>query len=168
MATLWEEHHYGAENAAYARWRAQAAWWRQRRLLDVPIGTHEFRNSMEDASNIYRKAGLVLQMLRGQLGDDAVFHALQHYLEVNRLQNVATADLIKAIEESTHVSVDRFFDEWIYGGGAPRFAVSTTYDSGARHVRMAVQQTQDVRGHVALFQTPVPVAVATTGGTEAV
>jgi len=166
MATLWEEHHYGVDNAAYARWRAQAAWWRQRRLFDVPIVTHEFRNSMEYAGNIYGKAGLVLQMLRERLGDDAFFHALQHYLEVNRLQNVATADLIKAIEESTHVSVDRFFDEWIYGGGAPRFAVSTTYDSGAKQVRMEVKQTQDVRGHVGLFEVPVEIAVTTAAGTK--
>ena len=98
---------------------------------------------MEYAGNIYGKAGLVLEMLREQLGDDAFFHALQHYLEANRLQNVATADLIKAIEESTHVDVDRFFEEWIYGAGAPRFAVSTTYDAGAKQVRMEVKQTQD-------------------------
>ncbi len=166
MATLWEEHHYGADNAAYSRWRAQAAWWRQRRLFDVPIVTHEFRNSMEYAGNIYGKAGLVLQMLRGELGDETFFHALQHYLEVNRLQNVATADLIKAIEESAHVSVDRFFDEWIYGAGAPRFAVSTTYDAGAKQVRMEVKQTQDVRGHVGLFEAPVEIAVTTAAGTK--
>ena len=41
MATLWEEHQYGPDNAAYARWRAQAAWFRQRRLFDVPIVTHD-------------------------------------------------------------------------------------------------------------------------------
>jgi aminopeptidase N len=166
MATLWEEHQYGAENAAYARWRAQAAWFRQRRMFGVPIVTHQFRDALEYAGNIYGKAGLVLQMLREQLGDDAFFHALQHYLEVNRLQNVATADLIKAIEESTHVDVDRFFDEWIYGAGAPRFAVSTTYDAGAKEVRMEVKQTQDVRGSVGLFEVPVEVAVTTAAGTK--
>ena len=166
MATLWEEHQYGADNAAYSRWRSQAAWLRQRRLFDVPIVTHDFRNSMQYAGNIYGKAGLVLQMLREQLGDEAFFHALQHYLEVNRLQNVATADLVKAIEESTHVDVDRFFDEWIYGGGAPRFAVSTTYDAGAKELRMQVKQTQDVRGHVGLFDVPVQVAVTTATGAK--
>ena len=165
MATLWEEHHYGAKNAAYARWRAQAAWLRQRRLFDVPIVTHEFSNSMQYAGNIYGKAGLVLQMLREQLGDEAFFHALQHYLEANRLRNVATADLIKAIEESTHVDVDRFFEEWIYGGGAPRFAVSTTYDAGAKQVRMEVKQTQDLRGHLGLFEMPVEVAITTAADT---
>ena len=166
MATLWEEHQYGADNAAYARWRAQAAWFRQRRLFDVPIVTHDFRDSLQYAGNIYGKAGLVLEMLREQLGDDAFFHALQHYLEVNRLQNVVTADLIKAIEESTHVDVDRFFDEWIYGGGAPRFSVTSTYDADAKHVRMQVKQTQDVRGHVGLFQAPIEVAITTSAGTK--
>ena len=166
MATLWEEHQYGADNAAYARWRAQAAWFRQRRLFDVPIVTHEFRDSLDYAGNIYGKAGLVLQMLKEQLGDEAFFRALQHYLEANRLQNVATADLIKAIEESTHVDVDRFFDQWIYGAGAPRFTVSTSYDPDAKQVRMQVRQTQDVRGHVGLFQAPVEVAVTTAAGTK--
>ena len=166
MATLWEEHQYGADNAAYARWRAQAAWLRQRRLFDVPVVTHDFSNSMQYAGNIYGKAGLVLQMLREQLGDEAFFHALQHYLQVNRLQNVATADLIKAIEESTHVDVDRFFDQWIYGAGAPRFAVSTTYDANAKQVCMQVKQTQELRGHVGLFEVPVEVAVTTAAGTK--
>src|SRR4029077_4560333 len=166
MATLWEEHQFGADKAAYARWRSQAAWFRQRRLFDVPIVTHDFRDSLQYAGNIYGKAGLVLEMLREQLGDDAFFHALQRYLETNRLQNVVTADLIKAIEETTHVDVDRFFDQWIYGGGAPRFAVTTTYDAGAKQVRLQVKQTQDVRGHVGLFQTPVDVAITTVEGTK--
>ena len=166
MAALWEEHQYGADNAAYARWRSQAAWFRQRRLFDVPIVTHDFRDSLQYAGNIYGKAGLVLEMLREELGDDAFFHALQRYLETNRLQNVVTADLIKAIEETTHVDVDRFFDQWIYGGGAPRFAVTTNYDAGAKQVRLQVKQTQDVRGHVGLFQTPVDVAVTTVEGTK--
>ena len=102
MAALWEEHQYGPDNAAYARWRSQAAWVRQRRLFTVPIVTHEFHDSLDYAGNIYGKAGLVLEMLREQLGDDTFFHALQHYLEANRLQNVVTADLIKAIEDSSH------------------------------------------------------------------
>jgi aminopeptidase N len=166
MATLWEEHHYGADNAAYSRWRSQAAWFRQRRLFTVPIVTHEFHDSLDFAGNIYGKAGLVLEMLRDELGDPAFFGALKHYLEVNRLQNVATADLIKAIEESTHVDVDRFFDEWIYGAGAPRFALSTSYDSASKQVKLNVKQTQEVRGQVGLFTAPVEVAITTSAGTK--
>lgn len=166
MASLWEEHQYGAENFAYSRWRSQAAWFRQRRLFGVPIVTHDFHDSLDFAGNIYGKAGLVLQMLREELGDDAFFGALKHYLDVNRLQNVATADLIKAIEESTHVDVDRFFDEWIYGAGAPRFAISTSYDAAAKQVKMEVKQTQELRGRVGLFDVPIEVAITTTAGTK--
>ena len=166
MAALWEEHQYGPDNAAYARWRSQAAWVRQRRLFNVPIVTHEFHDSLDFAGNIYGKAGLVLEMLREQLGDDTFFHALQHYLEANRLQNVVTADLIKAIEDSSHSSVERFFDQWIYGAGAPQFAVSTTYDSAAKQLRMQVKQTQEVRDHVGLFDVPVDVEIASASGTK--
>jgi len=168
MAALWEEHQYGTDNAAYARWRSQGAWVRQRRLFTVPIVTHEFHDSLDYAGNIYGKAGLVLEMLREQLGDDVFFRALQHYLETNRLQNVVTADLIKAIEDSSHTSVERFFDQWIYGAGAPQFAVTTTYDATARQLRMQVKQTQEVRDHVGLFDVPVDVQIATASGAKTV
>ncbi len=166
MASLWEEHQYGVDNAAYSRWRSQAAWFRQRRLFAVPIVTHDFRDSLDFAGNIYGKAGLVLQMLRDELGNEAFFGAIKHYLEVNRLQNVATADLIKAVEESTHVDVDRFFDEWIYGAGAPRFAVTTGYDGTAKQEKMEVKQTQEVRGRVSFFDMPVEVEITTSTGSK--
>jgi aminopeptidase N len=166
MAQLWEEHQFGAENAAYARWRSQAAWFRQTRLFGVPIVTRDFHDSMDYAGNIYGKAGLVLEMLRERLGDEAFFRALHGYLETNRLQNVVTADLTKAIENSAHVNVDPFFDQWIYGAGAPRFVVSTAYDSAAGQIKMEVKQTQEVRGRVGLFETPVDVAITTANGTR--
>src|ERR1017187_8669557 len=103
-------------------------------------------------------------MLREQLGDDAFFRAIKHYLEVNRLQNVVTADLIKAIEESTGTNVDHFFDQWIYGAGAPRFMVRSAYDAAAKKINLTIKQTQKVEVHVGLFRVPVEVAVTTASG----
>lgn len=165
-ATLWEEHEYGVDAAAYARWREQAAWLRQARLFGVPIVNYNFTDSMEYAGNIYGKAGLVLQMLRLQLGDQGFFASLQHYLETNRLGNVVTADLVKAIEQTTHDNVDRFFDEWIYGAGAPRLAITSTYDDAAKSVSLNVKQTQKVEGRVGLFDVPLVVSIATPGGAK--
>ena len=104
MATLWQEHQFGADNAAYSRWRTQANWMRQGRLYSVPVVTRTFNDSLEYAGNIYDKAGLILQMLRVQLGDAAFFGGLKHYLEKNRLGNVVTEDLVDALEESTGTS----------------------------------------------------------------
>ena len=45
-----------------------------------------------------------------------------------------TADLTKAIEEATHKNVDQFFDQWVYGAGAPKFEISSSYDREKKQV----------------------------------
>jgi aminopeptidase N len=91
---------------------------------------------------------------------------LQRYLETNRLGNVVTADLVKAIEDTTHVNVDRFFDQWIYGAGAPRFLITSAYDAASTKVTLTVKQTQKVEGRVGLFDVPINVAITTPSGTR--
>jgi len=166
LATLWQERQFGADNAAYSRWRTQANWMRQGRLFTVPVVTRDFNDSLRYAGNIYDKAGLILQMLREQLGDEAFFAGLKHYLDRNRLGNVVTEDLVKALEESTGANMDRFFAQWIYGAGAPRFAVSSAYDDSTHQLSLTVRQTQRVGGAVGLFNVPVEIAITTAGGTQ--
>jgi aminopeptidase N len=163
-ANLWEEHEYGIDASAYHYWRDQNNWMPSKELFPIPIVTRDINDSVEYVGNVYDKAGWVLHMLRSKLGDDAFFRALKHYLEANRLLNVVTADLVKAIEESTGNNVDPFFDQWIYGAGAPRFAVKSDYDTAAKKVSLNVKQTQKVEGHVGLFRVPVDVAITTAGG----
>jgi aminopeptidase N len=166
MATLWQEHQYGADNAAYSRWRTQVNWMRQGRLYTVPVVTRSFTDSLEYSGNIYDKAGLILQMLRVQLGDEAFFGGLKHYLEKNRLGNVVTEDLVEALEESTGTSLDRFFDQWIYGAGAPRFAVTSSYDASGRQLTLTVKQTQRSGGTVGVFTVPMEIVIATAEGSQ--
>jgi aminopeptidase N len=166
-ANLWEEHQYGVDASAYRYWRDQNTWMPSKELFPIPIVTRDINDSVEYVGNVYDKGGWILNMLRKQLGDDAFFRALKHYLEANRLQNVVTADLVKAIEESTGTNVDPFFDQWIYGAGAPRFLVKSTYDAEAKKVNLNVKQTQKVEGHVGLFRVPVDVAITTAGGEKA-
>ena len=163
-ANLWEEHFYGKDAAAYRYWRDQNSWMPSKELYPIPIVTREIDDSVEYVGNVYDKAGWVLHMLREQLGDDAFFGALKHYLEANRLKNVVAADLAKAVEESTGTNVDQFFDQWIYGAGAPRFMVRSSYDAAAKKLSLDVKQTQKVEGHVGLFHVPVDVAITTASG----
>ena len=162
--TLWEEHEYGADEAAYSLWQNRNRWMNNSRLYPVPMVTRNFRDSTEYAGNVYGKGGWVLHMLRQRLGDAAFYQAMRRYLEVNRGQNVVTADLAKAVEQATGVSVDQFFDEWVYGAGAPRFEVSYAYDDAARQVKLSVEQTQKVEGRVGLFHVPVEVEITTAAG----
>jgi aminopeptidase N len=163
-ATLWEEHYYGVDASGYRYWREQNAWMQSRELYPIPIVTRDINDSVEYVGNVYDKAGWVIHMLREQMGDEAFFRALKHYLEANRLQNVVTADLAKAVEESSGTNVDLFFDQWIYGAGAPRFIVRSTYDDAGMKVSLSVKQTQKVEGHVGLFRVPVDVSITTSSG----
>jgi aminopeptidase N len=164
METVWTEAHYGKDQADWNRWGAARAWFRQRVLYPRPIVRHDFDDSSEFDQNAYDKGGWVLYMLRRQLGEDAFYAGLKHYLEVNRGKNVVTADLIKAIDEATHTNVDQFFDQWVYGAGAPKFEVSYTYDAGKKQVAMTVKQTQAVEGRVGLFTVPVDIEITNATG----
>src|SRR5580700_6263534 len=166
-ANLWEEHYYGVDASSYRYWRDQNTWMQSRELYPIPIVTREINDSVEYVGNVYDKAGWVIQMLREQLGDEAFFRALKHYLEANRLENVVSADLAKAIEESTGTNVDLFFDQWIYGAGAPRFVVRSSYDETAKKVSLSVKQIQKVEEHVGLFRVPIEVSITTSSGEKA-
>lgn len=163
-ATLWEEHRYGVDASGYRYWREQNSWMQSRELYPIPIVTRDIDDSVEYVGNVYDKAGWVIHMLRERMGDEAFFRALRHYLEVNRMQNVVTADLAKNIEESSGTNLDQFFDQWIYGAGAPRFIVHLTYDDAGKKVGLSVKQTQKVEGHVGLFRVPIDIAITTSSG----
>jgi aminopeptidase N len=164
METVWTESHFGKDQADYERWEAARQWSAQANLYDKPIVRHDFNDSSEFDGNAYTKGGWVLDMLRYQLGEDAFYRGLKHYLEVNRGKNVVTADLAKAMEEATHTNVDQFFNQWLYGAGAPKFDLSYKYDDAKHEVALTVKQTQKVEGHVGLFHVPTEVEITTASG----
>ena len=164
METVWAESHFGKDTADYDRWEATRQWFAMHSLYDKPIVRYNFEESEEFDGNAYGKGGWVLYMLRRQLGEDAFYAGLKHYLEVNRGKNVMTPDLTKAMEEATHTNVDAFFQQWIYGAGAPNFEVSYAYDEAKKQAALTVKQTQKREGHVGLFNVPVDVEITTAGG----
>jgi aminopeptidase N len=162
--TFWSESHYPKDQADYDTWNAAREWFANFDLYQKPMVRFDFDDSNEFDGNAYTKGGWVLYMLRHQLGDEAFWHSLKHYLEVNRGKNVVTADLIKAIEETTHVSVDRFFRQWVYGAGAPKFDLSYTYDATKHQIALTVKQTQKIEGSVGIFHVPADVEITTPSG----
>jgi aminopeptidase N len=164
LETVWTEAHFGKDQADYERWNGAHDWFESHNLWNKPVVRHDFDDSSEFDGNAYGKGGWVLYMLRHQIGEDAFYRGLQHYLEVNRGKNVVTADLAKAIEEASHTNVDQFFSQWLYGAGGPKFDLSYTYDAEKHQVLLAVKQTQKVEGRVGLFRVPVEVEITTATG----
>ena len=166
MENVWMQAHYGRDQADLERWDGMREWMAQTKLFNKPIVRHDFDDSSEFDGNAYTKGGLVLHMLRHQLGEEAFYRGLKRYLEVNRGKNVVTADLSKAIEESSHTNVDQFFSQWLYGAGAPKFDLSYSYDNDKHQVALTVKQTQKVEGRVGIFRVPVDVEITTSSGSK--
>ena len=166
MEYFWEEHEFGPDDAAYTRWNEARDWLADERVYPVPILNSNFKDSLEYAGNVYTKAGLVLYMLREQLGPADFYAGLKHYLEKYRGQNVVTADLVSAFEESTSHNVDRFFQQWIYGAGAPSLAIRYTYAEARHEVQLEVKQAQKIEGAVGLFTLPTKIEIVTAAGSK--
>jgi aminopeptidase N len=162
--TVWTENHFPKEQSEYQRWTDARHWFASTNLFGKPIVRYDFDDSSEFDGNAYGKGGWVLLMLRHQLGEDAFNRALKHYLEVNHGKNVVTADFVKAVEESTNSDVDQFFNQWVYGAGAPKFDISYAYDNTKHQIALTVKQTQKIEGHVGLFHVPVDVEITTAAG----
>ena len=162
--TVWTENHFPKEQSEYQRWTDARHWFASTNLFGKPIVRYDCEDSSEFDGNAYGKGGWVLYMLRHQLGEDAFNRALKHYLEVNHGKNVVTADFVKSVEESTNSDVDQFFNQWVYGAGAPKFDISYAYDNSKHQVVLTVKQVQKVEGHVGLFHVPVDVEITTVAG----
>jgi aminopeptidase N len=161
---LWTEAHYGKDQADYERWRGFREWLGEINLYDKPIVRRDFDDADEFDGNAYGKSGWVLYMLRRQIGENAFYAGLKRYLEANRGRNAVTGDFAKAVEEATHLNIDEFLGQWIYGAGAPRFELSYTYDSEKQQVALSVKQTQKIDGRVGIFHVPVEVEITTASG----
>lgn len=106
---------------------------------------------------IYQKGSLVLDMLRYLLKDDEYNRALYHYLKQHAYKNVDTHDFYIAFLETLGVNLDWFFNQWLYRGGEPAYAVNfeeLSSPSGP-FSRFTVQQVHETSDLIGLFKMPI-------------
>ncbi len=115
-----------------------------------------------DGNLTYRKGAWVVHMLRHVLGDDVFFDVLAEYRSAYAYKSAVTDDLLVVAENVSGRGLDWFFDTWVYGIGAPRYASAWRHHEAAgRHwVEVYVRQVQDASYPV----FPMPIDVALDGG----
>src|SRR5690606_19587666 len=62
----------------------------------------------------YDKGGVVIHMLREQVGEEAFWKALKLYLDRHKYGSVETQDLRRVMEETSRQELGWFFDQWLY------------------------------------------------------
>jgi hypothetical protein len=68
---------------------------------------------------VYNKGAMVLHMLRRLVGDDAFFGGLRGFYNEWRFRKAGTDDFRKSMERATGRSLERFFEDWIFGDAIP-------------------------------------------------
>ncbi len=99
----------------------------------------------------YRKGAWVVHMLRGVVGDDTFFDILATYRDRFEYSTATTEDLRLVAEEVWGGDLEWFFDEWVYGGGAPayRYGHQEHEIAGQHYLEISLEQTQ-VEGSFAM------------------
>ncbi len=122
----------------------------------------------DNSYTTYSKGGAVLHTLREQVGTENFWKAINIYLNRHKFANVESTDLEKAMEEVSGQDLKWFFDQWIYGGGAPSLSVRQTYSARTKTLRLTITQVQ-VPDKItpAVFRMPMNVEIKTAKGENA-
>jgi aminopeptidase N len=109
-----------------------------------PIVTRNYDDIDAFVSNNYSiiRGGLVLHMLRKEIGEDAFRKTLRQFYKRHAGGLVTTADFVAAAEAASGRELDWFFDQWLYKMGHPVFEVTKAWDEASKTVTLKVKQTQ--------------------------
>jgi hypothetical protein len=100
---------------------------------------------------VYNKGAAVLHMLRRLVGDDEFFRGLRRFYRTSRFHKAGTEDFRTAMEQESGKSLERFFQQWIYGSTIPKVKVG--YRVEGTDVVLRVEQIGEV------FDVPVTVTL---------
>ncbi len=107
----------------------------------------------------YKKAAMLLRMLRWRLGDSVFFKGIRQYQSDSSLQyNFArTKDLQRNLETASDKSLTDFFNQWFYGKGFPSFAVQWNWSKNK--LQLQINETTS-NASVPCFYTPLQLRFA--------
>ncbi len=106
--------------------------------------------------HLYEKGGVVLHLLRTELGDGIFWAGIKLYLTRHAHGIVETSDLMRALEDASGRGLGRFFEQWVYQPGHPELEVEVTWERDVLTVSVKQQQaTTD--GVCAVFALPLEI-----------
>jgi aminopeptidase N len=105
----------------------------------------------------YRKAAMVLHMLRWKIGETAFVTACRNFLADNQLayDYAVTADLIAHFEAVYGSTLSEFFNDWLFFEGYPSYQISYEILSN-NEVKIIVNQTTS-HPSVSFFEMPLQI-----------
>jgi len=131
-------------------------------LYDLNAG--DVDSLFDNASTTYNKGGAVLHTLREQVGTEAFWKSLNLYLNRHKFANVESTDLRAAMEATSGQDLGWFFDQWVYGAGAPKLDVRQVWHARTKTLNVMVSQLQGDAITRAVFRLPMDIKIITPAG----
>ncbi len=151
---LWEEEYNGFD--AYKNYWTNHAYYGPGTIyVEDPSNV----SMIFDGNLTYNKAGWVVHMLRGVMGDSLFFESLKSYGNNDSLTyNSATTENFKVVcEDISGLNLDDFFHQWIYGSYYPKYRVSWELENNSDLI-VNIEQQQSWQ----YFNMPIQVRAITS------
>jgi aminopeptidase N len=150
---LWKEHKYGKDAAEYHAMLSERAYMAQSNYNNHPLVNfyYDKRDDMFDAHS-YNKGGLILHMLRNEVGDTAFFAALNEYLTTNAYSAAEAHQLRLSFEKITGKDLNYFFNQWYFTEGHPILTFKHDFDATNKTLKINIQQ--DSLNQKTIYQLP--------------
>jgi len=118
--------------------------------------------SPEFQSLVTDKGGIILNMLRWVIGDQAFDKTMRTFVSQYSGKSASVEDLRKIAEQASGQQLSWFFTQWLNSTGAPEFKNKYTVYRTAKGFRVVGEISQDMD----LFRMPVELKIDTDGKTE--
>lgn len=106
-----------------------------------PVVSREYNDPIDLFDrHLYQKGGLVLHLLRRELGNELFWQGIKQYLSKHGGGNATTSALSETFARVSGRSFERFFDEWILEPIHPAVKVKVAWEQ--EHVVVRFAQTQ--------------------------
>jgi aminopeptidase N len=122
---------------------------------DKSLGRSPVAGTSGTKTNLYQRGARIIHMLNRLVGEETFWRACRRFLNDHAYGLVETNDLKLAFEDAAGINLDWFFNEWIYGAGAPVYQVE--YRTSRDSLWLRVKQVQKLDSSTGLFAMPVPV-----------
>lgn len=159
---LWNEYKYGLDVAQYVMEDTKQGYFNTQPTHDLVWFYHKHRDDMFDGVS-YNKGGAILNQLRGYVGDEAFFAALNLYLTRHQYGTAEAHNLRMAFEEVTGEDLNWYFNDWYYGKGHPLVDITMSKGNNDSITLHFTQQQEDEFG---IFTIPMKIAYKDGRGNE--
>ena len=109
---------------------------------------------------VYKKGASVAHTLRNYMGDSLFFNGCKDYMLNKGNGNANNYDLRDELSNSSGISMNRFFDDWIFTPGFPHFSIDSVnvIYGGLDHYFIHVRQKTKGNNH--LYSMPIDITLS--------